>query len=240
MKTLKIMAIIAISAALAACKPATGSIESEVSQCYNVAIILDGTDRLTNSNAISQVSPESLTAFAERLAANGTGSLFVSYVDRDSRNNAFALFEIWRKRPEPMGPKKEYVMQNVYDQQVKAYEAAVESYESDLVKAVENFSNSCRRVVRSAYADEVAAEQHGSDVNGAVTKAVRALSANDNSSHSYIILVSDCIDNVGNKLDLASISESTQLIAVNTNAGDYDEMISKKYVTFDQVSDYIF
>lgn len=238
MKTIKILATIAISAALAACKPATVSIEPEMSQCYNVAVLLDGTDRLANSNAISQVSPESLTAFAERLAASGTGSLFVSYVDRDSGNNAFALFEIWHERPKEPGEKKEHVMQSVYDQQVKAHEEAVEAYESCLAETVERFSISCRKVVEAAYADEVASAKSGSDVNGAVNKAIRALAANEKSSRSHIILVSDCIDNVGK--ELAAMSESTELITVNTNPGDFDGIVSKQYVTFEQAADYLF
>lgn len=241
MKTLQTMAIFALSYIFASCQPTTDSAESANSEkVYNVAVILDGTDRLTNSNAISQISTAELTDLARKIAENGTGSLFVTYVDRDCSNNHFALFEIWELKPKEPGTKKEYVTKNSYDKLVQEYDAAALEYQQMLADALDRFSYSCEKVTKAAYSDQTASEKYGSDVYGAVNKALKATGVNDKAKTSHIVLVSDCIHNAKTTA-LAEVPDCVELIAVNTNDKDnLGELISKRFLTFDQVLNFLF
>ncbi len=242
MKTLQTMAIFALSYIFASCQPASDSAESANSEkVYNVAVILDGTDRLTNSNAISQISTAELTDLARKIAENGTGSLFVTYIDRNCSNNHFALFEIWEQKPKEPGPKKEHVMKNTYDKLIQEYEAAVLEYQKMLADALDRFSYSCEKVTKAAYSDQTASERYGSDVYGAVNKALKATLVNEDKAEiSHIVLVSDCIHNAKTTA-LAEVPDCVELIAVNTNDKDnLGKDISRRFLTFDQVLNFLF
>jgi hypothetical protein len=241
MKTLQTLALATLCSIFVSCHTATDTNESaQTEKVYNVAVILDGTDRIQNSSAISQVSTAELTDLAQKIAENGTGSLFVSYVDRDCSNNHFALFEINQLKPRAPEKKKEHVMQSNYDQQMHKYEDAIEAYNENLTQALERFSCSCNKIVAAAYSNEVATERNGSDVKGALSKALRAIAANDKAETSHIILISDCIHNAQNG-KLEEVPDSVELITVNTNdGGDLKGLITKQCLTFSQITNYIF
>ena len=241
MKTLQILALVALCSFFVSCHTTTDTTESaKTEKVYNVAVILDGTDRIQNSNAISQVSTAELTDLARKIADNGTGSLFVSYVDRDCSNNYFALFEIDEEKPQAPGKKKEHVMQSNYDQQMRKYKDAIETYDEKFTQALERFSCSCDKIVTAAYSNEVATEKNGSDVKGALSKALRAIAAYDKAETSHIILVSDCIHNAKD-IEIEDIPDSVELISVNTNdGGDFKDLITKQCLTFSQIANYLF
>lgn len=241
MKTLQILALVALCSIFVSCHTATDTTESaQTEKVYNVAVILDGTDRIQNSSAISQVSTAELTDLAQKIAENGTGSLFVSYVDRDCSNNHFALFEMNQQKPRAPGKKKEYIMQSSYDKEVQEYQMAEIEYQKRLTDALEDFSHNCERVTKAAYSDQTASEKQGSDVFGAVNKALKAIAANGNAEFSHIILVSDCVHNAQTE-KLAEIPQSVEVIAVNTSeGGSLEGLISKQLITFSQVINYLF
>lgn len=241
MNIFKILAIIAIiGAALTGCQSTTVVQENTEHPCYNICVLLDGTDRLSQENSVPLISQEDILSLAERIAYQGTGSLYVSYIDENSRNNPLAVFEWWLLKPHPVAEKREHIKQVEYDMEVEAYEKAMQKYSSELESALEKFSNDIRRLVMEAYSDEVASEKTGSDVYGAVNKAHRALLCNEKAQTAHIIMFSDCQDNVGNTLQ--DISPATELIVVNANYEDngLSGLASRQFVIFDQVINYLF
>lgn len=208
---------------------------------YNLCLVLDGSDRLSKQNEVPQVSIEQIVELAKTLAANGTGSLYVCFVDGNAQNNKIASFDWWEKRPPKLGEKPGYMKMSEYEKAKNESEQLEEKYTQDLVNAIESFSRDCSNVIDLAYSDDVAMQKKGSDVNGAINQAIRLLRANEQQTDfSYIILISDGCDNVGR--ELSYFPQSTELLIVNSCIAkhQYEELVSREFVTLKQVLNYIF
>ena len=243
-KFIELAIIIAImTAAMSSC----GSMESKLGNetktinRYNICLVLDGTDRLTNENGVPQISSSEVVELAKMLANKGVGNLYLSYVDANCDNNKVAIFDWHKKRPIELGAKPGYMKMSEYKEIEEKYQSDTLSYSSSLVDAIGMFSRDCERIYNIAYSDEVAKQKNGSDVNGAINQAIRLLRANEQQSdYSYIILVSDGCDNVGK--ELAFFPQSTQLLLINSNVAkhQYDDIVEREFVTLSQASNYIF
>lgn len=243
-KFIELAIIIAImTAAMSSC----GSMESKLGNetktinRYNICLVLDGTDRLTNENGVPQISSSEVVELAKMLANKGVGNLYLSYVDANCDNNKVAIFDWRKKRPIELGAKPGYMKMSEYKEIEEKYQSDTLSYSSSLVDAIGMFSRDCERICNIAYSDEVAKQKKGSDVNGAINQAIRLLRANEQQSDfSYIILVSDGCDNVGT--ELAFFPQSTQLLLVNSNVAkhQYGDIVEREFVTLGQASNYIF
>ncbi len=243
-KFIELAIIIAImTAAMSSC----GSMESKLGNetktinRYNICLVLDGTDRLTNENGVPQISSSEVVELAKMLANKGVGNLYLSYVDANCDNNKVAIFDWHKKRPIELGAKPGYMKMSEYKEIEEKYQSDTLSYSSSLVDAIGMFSSDCERIYNIAYSDEVAKQKNGSDVNGAINQAIRLLRANEQQSdYSYIILVSDGCDNVGK--ELAFFPQSTQLLLINSNVAkhQYDDIVEREFVTLSQASNYIF
>lgn len=243
-KFIELAIIIAImTAVMSSC----GSMESKLGDetktinRYNICLVLDGTDRLTNENGVPQISSSEVVELAKMLANKGVGNLYLSYVDANCDNNKVAIFDWHKKRPIELGAKPGYMKMSEYRKITKQYQTDSLSYSSSLVDAIGTLSRDCERICNIAYSDEVAKQKNGSDVNGAINQAIRLLRANEQQSdYSYIILVSDGCDNVGK--ELAFFPQSTQLLLINSNVAkhQYDDIVEREFVTLGQASNYIF
>lgn len=243
-KFIELAIIIAImTSAMSSC----GSMESKLGNetktinRYNICLVLDGTDRLTNENGVPQISSSEVVELAKMLANKGVGNLYLSYVDANCDNNKVAIFDWHKKRPIELGAKPGYMKISEYKEIEEKYQSDTLSYSSSLVDAIGMFSRDCERIYNIAYSDEVAKQKNGSDVNGAINQAIRLLRANEQQSdYSYIILVSDGCDNIGK--ELAFFPQSTQLLLINSNVAkhQYDDIVEREFVTLGQASNYIF
>lgn len=243
-KFIELAIIIAImTAAMSSC----GSMESKLCDetktinRYNICLVLDGTDRLTNENGVPQISSSEVVELAKMLANKGVGNLYLSYVDANCDNNKVAIFDWHKKRPIEIGAKPGYMKMSEYKEIEEKYQSDTLSYSYSLVDAIGMFSRDCERICNLAYSDEVAKQKNASDVNGAINQAIRLLRANEQQSdYSYIILVSDGCDNVGK--ELAFFPQSTQLLLVNSNVAkhQYDDIVEREFVTLSQASNDIF
>lgn len=245
---MKKMMYLAIMIAMMTVMSSCGSVESKQKKDepqtinrYNICLVLDGTDRLTNENGVPQISSSEVVKLAKTLAKNGVGSFYLSYVDANCDNNKVAIFDWHKKHPIEPGIKPGYMKMSEYKEMTKTYKTDSLSYSSSLVDAVGMFSRYCERICNIAYSDEVAKQKNGSDVNGAINQAIRLLRANEQQSdYSYIILVSDGCDNVGKELTF--FPQSTELLIVNSNVAKhlYEDIVEREFVTLYQVSNYIF
>ena len=207
---------------------------------YNLCLILDGTDRLSNQAGVPIVSSDEIVEFVKMFANNGTGSFYLSYVDNNCDNNRVAVFEWDMKKPTEIGRKPGHVKVAEYDAMKSANEMEMAAYSEALNDALELFAKECETICKSAYSDIVAKQKNGSDVTGAINQAIRLLKANqEESDFSSIILVSDGCDNVGKQLDDL---QSSKLFIVNSNVSkhQYADIVSKEFVTLRQSFNYIF
>ena len=208
---------------------------------YNLCLILDGTDRFVEQNRVPQLSIDEIMELAHRISEKGKGTFYVTYVDNECDNNHVGIFEWLEDRPMYHGDKPGYMKMTEYEKQKKVDDDMQESYKCHLADALEEFSRECIVVRELAYSDAVAGQKRGSDVNGAINQAGRLLQASiQEGVHSYIILVSDGCDNVGKELNI--LPPDTELIIVNSNVTkhQYQELVSKEFVTLKQSINYIF
>lgn len=208
---------------------------------YNICLVLDGTDRLTEENSVPKPSVDEILSFAKAISEKGKGSLYVTYIDKDCDNNHIAIYEWMEDKPMNHGEKPGYMKMADYQKQEKADNEQKEAYDCSLTDALSKFSDECTTIIEAAYSDVVALQKKGSDVNGAINKANKLLRASAQEGvSSCIILISDGCDNVGK--DLNKLDTNTELIMVNSNVTkhQYQEYVSKEYVTLKQVYNYIF
>ena len=213
----------------------------QVHNSYNICLILDGTDRLTEENGVPQLSLDEIEYFAQKISDNGKGTLYVTYVDNNCDNNQVAIFEWLEDKPVEHGEKLSYMKMLEYKKQQEEEDVIKNAYACRKNSALNEFLNQCSVVHELAYSDIVARQKKGSDVNGAINQASRLLRASRvEGIRSYIILVSDGCDNVGKVLE--NIEEETELIIVNSNVTKhhFHEYVSKEFVSLKQVINYVF
>lgn len=240
---LKMVAALLVAMLLFVSCTETSRDKEQESNRYNICLILDGSDRLSKQNCIPQVSVEQILEIAQILTSNGTGSFYVCYVDENCDNNEIALLEFQQEKPIKLRieDKPSYMKMAEYKKLAAKYHIDSLTYSSGLANTIEKFTKDCEKICRMAYSNEVAKQKNGSDVNGAINQAIRLLRASEHQTDfSYIVLVSDGCDNIGK--DLTPIPESTKLFTVNTNVAkhQYGELVSKEFVTLEQVTNQIF
>lgn len=241
MKNFEFWAIIfAIVAVLLSCSSA-GSKQNCKIERYNICLVLDGTDRLSNQSVVPEVSSEEIVNFVRSLAKEGHGSFYVSYVDDNCDNNRVAIFEWNQDKPFELGKKPGYMKMSEYEEKKNENEKTLETYNESLANTIAKFDSDCSKINSLAYSDYVAKQKKGSDINGAINQAIHLLRTNEQQSdHSYIILISDGVDNVGKKLK--DFPQSVELFIINSNVAkhQYEDIVSQEFVTLRQAIDYIF
>lgn len=73
---------------------------------YNICLILDGTDRLCEQAGVPIVTVSEMTSLADVLS-EGTGTLYVGYVDDNCDNNHVVLFDWDLENHQPQVKKKD-------------------------------------------------------------------------------------------------------------------------------------
>lgn len=235
--------VYAIIAFLPACDACLTSEQGDLTSAkqFNICLVLDGTDRLSEENGVPCITNDELVGIAETLSQKGTGSLYVSYVDNNCDNNRIAIFEWMENMPIAHVKKPDYMKMAEYKNLVFSDTENREAYDSRLALALGDFNRESNRIREFAYSDAVANQKKGSDVNGAINQACRLLRASESGAQeSFIILVSDGCDNVGKKLE--PLPHTTELIIVNTNVSkhQFNDAVSKEFVTLKQAVNYIF
>lgn len=236
-------AIFAISVLLPGCD-ATGSSHQEVQaipSVYNICLVLDGTDRLSEQNGVPCMAVEEILDLAGTLTQKGLGNLYVTYVDDNCDNNRVAVYEWSEMSPEPIGTKPSYIKSTDYEKQCAERQKEVDDYKARKEEALQAFTPGISFIVEAAYSDKVAHQRRCSDVNGAINQASRLLKATaSEDNHSCIILVSDGCDNVGKGLSSLPIDTDLFLINSNVSKHQYGDLVTREFVTLHQAIKYIF
>ena len=212
----------------------------EAERSFDIALIVDGTDVLSQQNGIPIVAPDSIVALANKLHHKGTGTLYVGYIDRDCDNNHVVVFN-WTMTKPLLAEKKVYQPNIEYNENRKKYEVAMYRFDSIFSFDSITLYNDCKDLLSKAYSDAVASDFAGSDIHGAINQACKLLQSNNSSSNSpsYIILVSDGVDNVGKILK--PLPDDIQLLIVNTNSVKHQLQLDVvEYATLNQAINHIF
>lgn len=242
-KNLFILMTIAIAIVMQSCNvpmSTDAEVSQDVAHC-NVCLVIDGTDRLSKQNGVPDVSVTDLEDIARTFLTCGKGFLYVSYVDNDCDNNKVVVFSSDLQKPSSLEKKMNYQSTKEYDSIANDFQKRKKIYEANIENYLLKFTSDCSSLLELAYSDLVAKQKKGSDVTGAINQANRLLqSSQNNGERSYIVLISDGCDNVGK--ELRSIAPMTEILMVNTNVSkhNYQDLISREFVTLNQVSNYIF
>lgn len=208
---------------------------------YNIALVIDGTDRNSTQNGIPEVSAEEMVSLAYAITEKGSGSLYVTFVDDNCDNNQVAIFDWVMKKPDEPGEKKGYTPMQEYKDMVACYNQQKSVYDSTINNDTASFAAECRKLRTQAYSNKVATTTNGSDVNGVINQSVKLLQTSGTDTRkSYIILVSDGCDNVGK--ELCKLPPNIEVLMVNTNTAkhQYGDSISKEFANLKQAYKYIF
>jgi len=67
--------------------------ETKTINRYNICLVLDGTDRLTNENGVPQISSSEVVELAKMLENKSVKNLYLSYVDANCDKNKVDIFD---------------------------------------------------------------------------------------------------------------------------------------------------
>ena len=205
---------------------------------YSICLIVDGTDAQVNQNAVPHISLSEIEKLMDSLSILGYGSLYLTYVDENSANNAVAEWSWYQKPPKDVELKTGDGSSELQKKTKEHYTNQKEYWKAQ-EEARAAFSLKVDSVLSLAYAKEGTRKSKGSDVYGAVNKALSYVVADEGANISLILLVSDLEHNTKNR-ELLQIPKRTKLFAVGTSLDSNSDLKPiKEFATFDQVIRYI-
>lgn len=205
---------------------------------FSVCLIVDGTDAQINKNAVPRIHRPDIEMLVDSIFAHGYGNLYLTYVDECSANNAVAELSWYQKRPKKIEIKAGDGSQK-QEEKMEENETNLGKYRADLLATKNVFFENVDSVLSLAYAKEVTHRSQGSDVYGAVNKAISYVEADRDANVSLILLVSDMEHNTKNR-ELTPIPRDTKLFVVGTSIDDKTELRpTSGFATFPQVIRYI-
>ena len=224
----------------------------EVLPAKHLVIIADGTGSTSGTYAIPQVTTEWLEACIDRIRNTGGGSLFLTKVDRDSRNNQVHNLTIPQAAYVPARPAhRPGVTSFDYNREVETWEKTIPKYRRDSIDASQRFARKRVDFLKMAanyLQTEVyhqGLDNQASDLIGTLNSANGALKdISDPTANKYIVAFSDMehfpMRNFPSK-ELMPIPSDTELIMVNPATGSTDMVTDAREVSSpDRVLDILF
>jgi len=231
-----------ISIMFLSCKTEFQKEEAQEIQHINIALVLDGSDVMTQENSIPIVSVEEMADWAKAISTNGMGAISVTYVDSDVDNNGAPAIFSWREEPpSELGKKPNSESVSAWRRKKSENESKKKDYERSLAAASSKFQKECEDIHRKAYNELVYSPKKGSDINGAINQAYHVLLASkEEGDRCYMVLVSDGIDNRGKELSPISPEIEVILVCSNASRHQYGSLVTKEFATLEQAKRYIF
>ena len=189
--------MIAAMAAATSCNPISQDTVSghAPKRDLSVGIIIDGTDLKSQQSSIPVVTIDFLREFAEVFRQKASGSVFITYIDDDFRNNGDPVFtnfnysipELVSKRGDETG--KEFNLRLTHYREDSA--AVAQKMAADL----QSFLNVASTLLEEAYSPRVYESKRGSDVFGGINCGIRNLNSTC-SKEKVLIVISDLDHNM--------------------------------------------
>ncbi|MDH6357802.1 hypothetical protein [Parabacteroides sp. PF5-9] len=228
----------------------TSSIKEEIADKpipnYSICLVLDGTDRRDRQQSIPEVDIQDVLNLAAKVQETGEGKLFLTFIDDNCANNGHSYLNIMQplKSPRSTYPKKkDYETQAEYNKEkdkiMSEFIADSIAFEKSRLERLSSFREKTQEIINEAYSDRVAKNSRGSDINGAISLGVKLLTTS-NASISYLILISDCVDNV--KKPLVEIPDNIQIILINNSVSNHQlgDKIKMELSNLEQICETIF
>lgn len=161
----------------------------------SVGIIIDGTDLKSQQSSIPVVTIDFLREFAEVFQQKASGSVFVTYIDDDFRNNGEPVFTNFNYSiPEPVSKRG--------DETDKEFKLRLTRYREDsaavaqkMATDFQSFVNAASTLLEEAYSPRVYESKRGSDVFGGINCEIRNLNSTC-SKEKVLIVISDLDHNM--------------------------------------------
>ena len=209
-------------------------------EVFNICLVLDGTDVVSNQYSVPKVSVDEILELSKVITKEGQGTLYVTYIDDQAENNTPAIFEHYVEDPMTAPVKQPYVEVAAYEKEVQAYERWCKDNDAEIALELEDFRNQCMKIVSTAYSERISGPYKNSDVNGAVAQAVKLLEGSATpQSKSFILMVSDGVDNIGK--EQPSLPVGVELLLVNGSTSDHSlAYVTRELATLPQAESIIF
>lgn len=231
-------------------KPHTMPVISETKTAAYV--IADPTGSTYLDYAIPQVDTNFISQLADKIYQRGGGYIWLSNIDRNSKNNKVLYASITaplikNKKPERFSGET----YNEYDKRVKKYMSDTRYFNQDSLKNYHGYLSKkreylilCNDLLNSIYI-KGSPDNQWSDVIGSLNGAFYSLSTiSDSAINKYVVAFSDLqqdTPNLNYKPTLNSIPADIKLLAVNPVPGS-SKMITNNALVLDnpdRVFDYI-
>lgn len=204
-----------------------------LSKEFFIYCIADGTYSGNTDYAIPQVDTMFISRIIDSIHINGSGKFWLSYIDKDSKNNRSVYFPVpvvTSKEPKPEERNGESSFD--YQDRLKKWEQTTNGFSGDSIKKEEEFYtkkneflNKCGTLLKETVYLK-SSENRFSDVIGSLNSSYKIMEkSNGNNEEKYIIAFSDLQQDTPNIDPLPAleyIPENVFLIATNPAPGSSD------------------
>jgi len=192
-------------------------------------MIIDGSGSGRSSFAVPQVDTTYVKQVLDKIRKNGTGELWLTYIDASALNNEVLYFAIPEKRVAPVQPERQGgESMRAFSERTQAYEKDLEKYRAEAPEAekqyeseLRQFLQKCQGMISEAYAPKAKHEDF-SDVTGSVNAALRTFGTVDADlvHHRTVLVISDGMQSLPAGVKSASLGDIPEDInIVLCNAG---------------------
>jgi hypothetical protein len=223
----------------------------------SVFAIFDPSGSGRNTYSVPRIDTAYVKKLIKRIRDNGSGDLWVSYIDKDALNNNVLHISVARAPVKPQKPERTAGEPRIkFNERTAEYEKAIDGYQRQIEHSnqafegkVNQFAKEVQRMIKKAYAPKKSGDDY-SDVIGSINTGNRALSSIDTADTNFrtLLLISDGVQDLkpGSKpTELKAIPSDIQMITVNHSGSDknvvarrtinlatLDQALSKSIQTF--------
>lgn len=205
---------------------------------YSICLIVDGTDAISNQSAIPKVQVSDIENLLDSITSHGMGSFYLTYVDDNSLNNAVEDWSWYRREPILTG-RKTGESGDEYAERAKKDSANLKRYLEDFDNTKQHFFHRCDSLLQVAYSREVTQKARGSDIYGAVNKAISCVSSDKTATISTILLVSGMQHNVATQ-EQRALPQGTSLFLIGGLKNELTLKPEQEFIKLQQAIYYLF
>lgn len=206
-----------------------------------VFIIFDPSGSGTSSYSVPKISTEYITKLIDCIAELGNGDLWLTYVDKDSKNNKVLHFDVAKTPSTMQRPNRQS------GERKGEYDRRVAKFESDSVKEAKEiaaytqvyeerqmqFLSECQGMIDAGYAPKKSGEDF-SDCIGSLNTALRSLATVQHDSINFrsILFISDGVQDLkagAAKQKLKTIPEDIKVVTIS-HSGSKNNVVAGRSI----------
>lgn len=241
MKKILVTIIVAAMTAAISCNPISQDTASghAPKRDLSVGIIIDGTDLKSQQSSIPVVTTKFLREFTDVFQQKASGSVFVTYIDDDFRNNGEPVFANFNYSiPEPVSKRGDETGEE-FKSRLTRYREDSAAVAQKMATDFQSFVNEANAILEEAYSPRVFESKRGSDVFGGINCGIRNLESTC-SKEKVLIVISDLDHNMPSST-LDKLPEDVKMYVVcGTNHPTIENYPYTDLVTLEQIYSVLF